>query len=208
MQRYLIALAFCVLAGCATMSEEDCANADWEFLGEQDGAAGETYQKFDSRVERCAKFGYQADERAYSRGRDRGIERYCTPDNGYEIGRSGGAYRGACPADLEEDFLAEYNIGRRLNELSNARQASLDAYNNALSSLDSIKSNLRDARDRLRNGELTDEERAQIERDIDGYRREIDRLERDLPRLDSDVQEAEGRLDDYRQFLKRRGRRY
>lgn len=208
MQRYLIAVSFLALAGCATMSEDDCATADWEFLGEQDGHAGEPTDKFYERAERCSKFGYQADGAAYHEGRDRGIENYCTPDNGYEIGRSGGNYRGVCPVDLEEDFLAEFNIGRRLHELSGAHQAAVDAYQNALNSLDQNRANLRDSRDRLRNDQITDEERAALERDVDRYRREIDRYERDLPQLDANIDQALGRLDDYRDFLRRRGRRF
>jgi hypothetical protein len=209
MRRCTIAIAaIFFLAGCATMSEEDCATADWDLLGEDDGLAGETHEKFVERAERCARFGYDADESAYREGRDRGLEHYCTPDNGYETGRNGGTYRGVCPADLEGEFLAEYNIGRRLYELSSAHQSAVEAYDNALSSLDSNRGNLRDVRERLRDGNLPDEERTRLERDAERYRDEIDRIERDLSRLEREIDQTLGRLDDYRAYLDRRGRSY
>lgn len=208
MQRHFIALAFVAVAGCATMSEEDCATADWRYIGETDGYAGEPEEKFIERADRCAKFGFDADGRAYHEGRDRGLETYCTPDNGYETGRNGGAYRGVCPIESEGDFLAEYNIGRRLYDLSSAHQSAVESYESALRSLESNRSNIKRARDRLRRDDITPEERASLERDIDRYRSENDRLERELPRLELTIDQALGRLEDYRDYLDRRGRRY
>ncbi len=207
MRRLFFALVFS-LAGCATMNEEDCAYADWRLLGEDDGRAGEPLATFDKRAEQCASFGIAADRDAYDQGRGRGLEAYCTPEHAFDEGRAGRAYRGVCPREAEYAFLEEFNIGRRLYELTSAYESAVSAFDSAVSSIDSYRDDLRRARDRLRNPHLTEEERAKLERDVDRYRREIDRLEDDLPRLDAAVRRTEGALEDYRAFLDRRARRY
>lgn len=207
MRRVLIALVFSV-ASCATMNEEDCAYADWRLIGEKDGRVGETLAVFDKRAEQCASFGIAADRAGYDEGRARGLEAYCTPERGFDEGRAGGAYRGVCPPGAEYDFLAEFNIGRRLYELTSSYDSAVSAFDNAVRSIESNRDDLRRARERLRDPNLTDEERAQLERNVDRYRREIDRLEDDLPRLDAAITRADGALEDYRAFLDRRTRRY
>ncbi len=193
------------LAGCATkMSEEDCAVADWAALGDADGRAGEAREAFGRRAERCATFGVTADYDSYFAGRERGIQAYCTPQSGYEAGRSGGDYRGVCPADVEPGFLSEYRIGAQLYALEQAHRLAAQAYDNALSSVSSSRDAIQRARKKLRDKELTEEERDKLRKRIEDERRDIERTERNLPYLADQVDEAFGRLEDYRAFLQRR----
>lgn len=195
-----------ILSGCSTMSEEDCANADWVALGERDGRYGEADSKYDQRREQCAKYGLAGSADDYDRGRDRGLRSYCTPEAGFDAGRNGRAYNGVCPPEAEAAFLAEYRIGKQLFDLNAEVRRAQEAYDSARAAIDDQREKMDRARARLREEGLSDEERSDAQRDLDRARRELDRLERDLPRLGDDIRDAEGRLDDFRQFLARRNR--
>lgn len=198
--------ALLMLSACETMSEEDCATADWTALGERDGRYGEAESKFDERREQCAKFGLAGSADDYDRGRGRGLRAYCTPEAGFDAGRNGRTYNGVCPVEAEAAFLTEYQIGKQLFDLNAEVRRSQDAFDGALNQIDQQREKMDWAKARLREEGLTDDERSDAQRDLERTRREIDRLERDLPRLESDIRDAEGRLDDFRAFISRRSR--
>lgn len=202
----LAAAILLALSACSTMSEEDCANADWVALGERDGRYGEAQSKYDQRREQCAKFGLAGSADDYDRGRSRGLRSYCTPEAGFDAGRNGRSYNGVCPAEAEGAFLSEYRIGKQLYDLNAEVRRAQESYDNALNAIDDQREKMDRARTRLREEGITDEERSDAQRDLDRARREIDRLERDLSRLDSDIRDAENRLEDFREFLSRRNR--
>ncbi|MBY0422343.1 MAG: DUF2799 domain-containing protein, partial [Parvularculaceae bacterium] len=114
----VIAAVALLLGGCSTMSEEDCATADWTALGERDGLYGESQKKYEERRAQCSKYGYETATDDYARGRDRGLRTYCTPQAGFDAGRNGRPYNNVCPPELESAFLSEYQIGRRLYDLT------------------------------------------------------------------------------------------
>lgn len=204
----IAATALSALASCETMSEEDCARADWYRIGETDGLAGAAVDGFTERADRCLRYGLPADSDAYFEGRERGLRSYCTPASGYERGRAGEVYRGVCPAPLEAAFLEEYGIGRRLFDLSKAHQGAIETYERRVDTLETDRTELRRLRDRLRDDALPDDERARLESEADRRRRDIERAERELPRLAAAIDDAQGRLDDYRAFLTRMNRRW
>jgi hypothetical protein len=111
-----------VLAGCAGMSEQACLVSDWRGLGFEDGAAGRSVTTIGRYREACSKHGVTPDLDAYRAGHGEGLEIYCRPSNGFEVGRSGATYQGVCPADLESAFLANYDSGRQLFVLESALQ--------------------------------------------------------------------------------------
>jgi hypothetical protein len=198
-----------LLAGCATgMSERDCASANWFAIGERDGLFGEPMTRQDERFDQCSAHGLYPDLAAYRAGRERGLRQYCTPESGFDAGRSGREYYGVCPRELEADFLDEYEIGLRLHSLTSAVESAISSRDEARRTLQAREHDLRAARDRLRDPGLSEEERTRLNRDIDRYRREVENLERQLPNLDRAIREAESRLEDYRGFLARRARRY
>lgn len=105
----LILLA--LLCSCAPMDKNECLEANWYQLGRQDGVRAQPRSLFARRTEACREHGVVADREAYYRGREDGIRLYCTPDNGYRLGRKGGRYTYICPSDLEQAFIARYNEG-------------------------------------------------------------------------------------------------
>jgi hypothetical protein len=85
----LLVLPLVALSGCASMSVEDCATADWRALGFGDGAKGETLARTERRSTECAAHGYEIDRTTYDDGRHAGLGQYCTTDTGYSLGQAG-----------------------------------------------------------------------------------------------------------------------
>jgi hypothetical protein len=114
--RPLILALTATLAGCASMSEQECLTADWYARGVQDGRSGYARSYVEDHREACAKVGVVPDVTAYNRGHAVGIRDYCTPENGARVGRHGGYYRNSCPPDLEPGFLQRYRAAYRVYE--------------------------------------------------------------------------------------------
>lgn len=101
------------LHGCATMSVDECASADWRAFGYEDGTNGETMGKGDKRSSACAKHGYAMNRDAYINGRNEGLSNYCTEDSGYTVGASGLPYNGVCINHNETRFLEAHSRGHQ-----------------------------------------------------------------------------------------------
>lgn len=115
----LTALALATV-GCTGMSEQACLVSDWRTVGFEDGVAGRSVSSIGTYRQACAKHGVAPDLAAYRDGHSEGVEVYCRPRHGFEVGRGGGSYAGVCPAELEPEFLAAYDSGRRLYELESS----------------------------------------------------------------------------------------
>jgi len=113
----LIAAAALALQGCASMNQEECMVSDWRTVGYEDGAAGRPGHQIGNYRKACASHGVTPDLGQYQAGRQEGLREYCQPPNGFNVGVNGGVYGGACPQDLEEDFLPAYQAGHKLHSL-------------------------------------------------------------------------------------------
>ena len=116
----LLCIAIVGIAGCAGMSEQACVSADWRTIGFEDGTLGRSEASIGRYRQQCGEHGVTPDLNAYRAGHAQGVLTYCRVSNGFEVGHSGAAYQGVCPANMEADFLAEYNAGRHLFELESA----------------------------------------------------------------------------------------
>ncbi len=117
MPRLLVWMLLGVLPGCATLSENECRSADWYEIGERDGSAGHSRSRVEEHAEACRKLGIIPDRSAYYSGREQGLYRYCTPENGYELGRTGRSYGHVCVGERESRFLVQYRRGKQLYDL-------------------------------------------------------------------------------------------
>lgn len=112
----MFCLLACHVAACSPLSVEDrvatCVQTDWESLGESDGRLGIAASERSDRFEECADIGRPANMAAYDAGRLRGLQSYCTAENGYRVGYEGEDYEYVCPQPLERDFLRGYNQAR------------------------------------------------------------------------------------------------
>jgi len=114
----LASMAGMLLTGCATMSPEECAVADWERIGEMDARSGQGMSYFARRASDCAEAGYPADQSAWTRGWDVGITWFCTRNNGFRQGLDGYRYDQICPGHIEQDFLDGYETGYAIHQYS------------------------------------------------------------------------------------------
>lgn len=112
-----VAVVVVSLSGCAGMSEQECAATDWRAVGFEDGAAGRAETAIGSYRQACTQHGVTPDFAQYRLGHSEGVEVYCRPSRGFDVGRSGARYQGVCPDGVEADFLAAYDDGRQLYEL-------------------------------------------------------------------------------------------
>jgi hypothetical protein len=114
----LAGLAVSALAGCASLSERECRNADWYAIGARDGRNGADPDRIEQHEKACAELGIRPDRTQWAAGRADGLAAYCTPRRAFEVGESGGAYGGVCGSETEPAFLRAYELGR---ELADAR---------------------------------------------------------------------------------------
>ncbi|MGQ5522064.1 DUF2799 domain-containing protein [Chitinimonas sp. PSY-7] len=116
MKKTLLMMAVLALSGCAAMSDAECRTGDWYGFGERDGRDG-SGSRLGSYAQACQKVGILPDPAEYSRGHERGLRTYCTPENGYRVGVSGQSYENVCAPELQAGFLREYERGRVRYEL-------------------------------------------------------------------------------------------
>ena len=100
-----------MVAGCASVSKEDCLLTDWYEVGRMDGRQGRSRIAFQGRAKACLEHGISADRQAYYQGHDLGLRYYCTEQKGFELGQKGLPYNSVCPLQLEPDFRAGYDKG-------------------------------------------------------------------------------------------------
>lgn len=160
------------LGGCATLSENECRGADWESIGYRDGSRGYNAGRIADHGEACSEYSISPDRDGYEAGRARGLELFCTVRNGVQYGREGSGYSGACPADLEPDFLEGYDLGRRMHELDQH--------------LSQLQNEIQQVQKELRRKEppLSDSDRDRLLYRLRDLEREYGRSESDLRRVE------------------------
>jgi hypothetical protein len=163
-------LALLLAAGCASMDKDECRTADWRAVGLEDGVKGYALDRLGEHRKACAKHGVTPDTDRYIAGRTEGLATYCTPDNGYRVGRTGEAYRGVCPELSIAGFVAAYNRGRELYSLH--------------SRLSSVEREIAAVKESLKDGTRNPRERAgQVDR-LESLSREAADLDARIARLE------------------------
>ncbi|WP_064605068.1 DUF2799 domain-containing protein [Photobacterium sp. J15] len=152
-KRALCMVVLAQLAGCSSMSVEECKVADWYAVGLQDGRNGAPSSRVNDYAEDCLEANVTVDQAAWFNGYDLGLTHYCMPDNGYRVGRSGGVYNGVCDSPF---FLEQYNKGRaeyRVEQRIRDIDRELDSIAVQLKQLDKNARNNSDEAKRLRRSE-------------------------------------------------------
>ena len=111
-------LLLALMAGCATMTADECMVADWYRLGQQDARDGRQADYLAQRAGACRDAGIAADADAWYAGYEDGLIGFCTAERGFRYGQDGQHYRRICPADLEVAFLSGYELGFGLHTVS------------------------------------------------------------------------------------------
>lgn len=169
---------------CATLSEDQCLAGDWSGIGYADGAAGRGPDRLGEHAEACAEYGVVPDADLYYASRERGLYVYCTPNNGFYVGRNGNSYGGVCPADAEPAFLSGYSDGRLVHAAQSALNQALSDESSARSRADQLESEIRAEEDRLADSALTDAEREAV-------RQRLRRLRQDREQAQEEARDAQ-----------------
>lgn len=103
-----------LLSSCATMSKNECIQADWYIKGLDDASQGYALNRVADHSKACARAKVTPVMKDYEEGHKKGARLYCVPEKGYSAGRDGSAYNGICPQDLENKFLRAYQDGQEL----------------------------------------------------------------------------------------------
>jgi len=181
-----------LLNGCATMSKEECRQADWYLKGVDDANQGYPLDRVIEHGKACAKLNIVPDMKEYRAGHTKGARLYCVPSKAYDEGRKGAAYNGICAADLEPQFLRAYrdgqelytiqrNIDRLQNEI-NSNVAQIDRNYDEIVQLKRtiVYSNSeQDRRNKMYRIDDLDNEIRRLELSINGASRELDRYRHD-----------------------------
>lgn len=200
----LLGVAALVLAGCSSVSKDECLAIDWRTVGYEDGATGQGVERLSSRRQACARHGVVPDLDAYRSGREEGLLEFCQPANGFRVGARGRGYSGACPPHLAPAFTEAYEAGRELWRLE--RQVS-----DAISGIASRRSEITRIDEVLVSSGLiimgensTTEERAQAlltTKNLSERRSrlviEIDGLERAIPSYEAELAYYRAQLAQY-----------
>jgi major membrane immunogen (membrane-anchored lipoprotein) len=112
-----------LLAGCESMSEDQCRRADWHQRGRDDGRTGEPDGYIDSHHKACAKAGVVPDARLWRQGWAEGIRSYCVPHVAWQRGLDNGNYQGACRDFDEASWLAWYRAGKDAHKTRSERDS-------------------------------------------------------------------------------------
>jgi hypothetical protein len=110
------------MAGCASISEEECLQGNWLEIGQRDGQTGKSSSYILEHAEACKEVGVQPDQKAWERGRQDGLRAYCTPSNMYNLGKSGRTASPVCPAgdmaalqSANDQGLTYYRLTNEIN---------------------------------------------------------------------------------------------
>lgn len=105
MQLFAMTIAVLLVGGCASLSKNECINADWRLIGYEDGVSAQPADRIGNHRKACAKHDVVPDKNAYDFGYEEGIYDYCSESRGYADGNRGNRVNGFCPTD------AEYHVG-------------------------------------------------------------------------------------------------
>lgn len=185
-----------LLSGCATLSKNECLNADWKSIGYEDGARGYPVTRIGAHRKSCAKHGVAPNLDQYEAGRNQGLDVWCTPRNGYKIGTNGGRYNGVCPQSLEPPFMEAINQGRAVFAYANEVKAQKKEIKKAYEELDAIDKDLQAMEAELVSDGVSPLRRRKLLQDIR-------KLEGDQSYFLVNIQEMEQSLEDMQANLDR-----
>ena len=111
MSRVMLSVGCTMLAGCATMSPEECLQANWEEIGYNDAIEGHPVSRSQAHREACSETGVSVDFELYRHGYTLGLPYYCTRAMGFESADHGGEYAAQCVSDEFPGYASGYSEG-------------------------------------------------------------------------------------------------
>lgn len=169
--KVLVPIALTVLlAACQSGTKQaSCMESDWFELGRREGAAGKTIKP--EEISRYCKKAFDTNaQNLYSLGYNNGLTEFCSPANGYNMGRTGTKLPDVCPRPIDEPFKAAHSRGLKARELEAANRRidrQISSVNQKLKTAPAPSKNLMSEMDGLRQEKLNNEKRLQeIEKNV------------------------------------------
>lgn len=181
----ILSVAVMGLAGCASISESECVSGSWSDIGYKDGVNGKARDRLANYAKTCAKYGVQPDRNAYLTAFENGLVKYCTYEQGFELGENGNSYNQVCSGNNSSGFSQGYDEGRAVYEIYREHKRLIAAYDDTLEDLVNVRGRLA--------GDITDQ-------DDEGNVIPLSAKER--KRLTKKQYRLEGELDDLRRDVR------
>jgi hypothetical protein len=150
------------LSACASLSKDECLQADWYEIGHSDGMEGLKSSRLSEHNKACIEYHVIPDKIRYSQGRQDGLLRYCTPENGLQEGLDGHSYQKVCPYEIESAFLKNYRKGKAIYEL----EQEIERHQSRLSTVQTYIKNNNDNKQDKDKKKLTYKEIREYEKEI------------------------------------------
>lgn len=188
-----------ILSGCAKMmNENQCLVADWRTVGYEDGSQGRGEQWISKRSEACAEHGVTVNLDEYLFGRDQGLETFCQPRRGFDMGIRGNRYENVCPRTLETEFLVAYQDGRELSDRRREVNELEHAVSSAYGALEALSDDITATTLALATApDMTNQERIDYALALTNMAEERGRIQGNLPTMEADLDAARYELDSY-----------
>ncbi len=187
----MAATALSLSACSSTVSEEACQVGNWEAQGFEDGSKGRAPDQLNKIVEACTKYGFSVDNQAWLKGYEAGLPRYCTYERGYERGESGASYNQVCGGELAEEYGPGYEEGVQRYRIYRQYEKLVDNYQYQ-------RQRLEEYRRRLRNPDLSDQSRRQLQRGIRNLEYQVDEARYRLREFERRYNLRRSSIDGYR----------
>ncbi|MBD3646785.1 MAG: DUF2799 domain-containing protein, partial [Pseudomonadales bacterium] len=107
--RAIAVIGLMVLGGCASLSKDECINADWRLIGYEDGLNGAPKSRIAQHRKACADHDVVPNKASYDAGYEEGILSYCSYSRGERAGQYGRRAEDVCPA--YSDYASGYDSG-------------------------------------------------------------------------------------------------
>lgn len=187
-----------MLAGCASVSADNCAVSDWSAAGYHDGARGEPFSVIAQRPQQCAQYATAPVYDAYFVGVAKGLSAYCDPANGYATGATGVAYYGVCTGPDGEMFETAYWMGKRMLALRQANVGMQVSLADARAELWKVKQREAIVETALKSPSTLRADRLEYRAELKGLAVERARMEAEIASMANGFANAEDTLADYR----------
>ncbi len=91
------------------MSKNECMNANWNLIGQQDGFKGNG-SLLQQRSQACVKHQIVLDNGSYASGYHKGLKNYCNPQTVFDYALQGNGNYQSCPMEMQNRLRPYYTV--------------------------------------------------------------------------------------------------
>lgn len=187
-------------SGCATMTAEECRQANWEEVGFNDAGAGHEITRSADHREACAEAGVTVDFNAYREGYALGLPYYCTATQGFETADHGGGYAARCELEKFPEYADGFDQGVAVYALIRERDGLAATLSDKRDQSEALLDQIADLKVQQQNPDMSRDQR----RNLRYQQNRLEDLYRDLVADNSQIERRITDLDNEAGALKSR----